>query len=257
LPGRRQSRMLLAERRSVTAASRHSASGEPDPGPWDRVRSLAALDFRLPSAARDPIGQRARSSLSMVRTTSLAGLLLAALLVSGCWGSGSASQPTRTHESRGLKLAELKRFHRYGITFEYPDSWFVTTRPISAAAEPDYRFTVSTVPVHRTPADRGPCTPGIAKQLPPDGILAYLREVLQARNRAISFPRVAPRPRSFPRPTASSAFSVCGFGRTGVWFPFKNRGRVFYLAVYIGPKATTATRHALYRMLDGMRFDSL
>lgn len=192
----------------------------------------------------------------MGRTRSIAGLLLAALLVSGCWGSRSVSRPTTTEQGQRLRLGELKRLHRYGITFDYPAPWSVTTQPISAAAEPDYRFTVSTVPVHRTPADRGPCTPGVAKQLPPDGVLAYLREVLQARNRAISLRQVAPRPRRFPRPTASSAFSVCGFGRTGVWFPFKDRGRVFYLAVYIGPKATTATRRALYRMLDGMRFDS-
>jgi hypothetical protein len=190
----------------------------------------------------------------MVRTAAVVPLLLAPLLASGCWGSGSASQPTPTEQGQPSRLGELKRFHRYGITFRYPGSWFVTTESISSATEPDYRFTVSTAPVHRTPADVGPCTPGIAKQLPPDGALAYLREVLQPWNRAIHLRRVAPRPGRFPRPTASG--SLCGFEKGGgVWFPFKARGRAFYLAVYIGPKATPATQRALYRTLDGMRFD--
>ena len=90
----------------------------------------------------------------MARTRSIAALLLAVLLVSGCWGSRSASHPTTTQESQRAKLGKLKQFHRYGITFEYPESWFVTTRPISSASDPAYRFTVSTVPVRRTPADR-------------------------------------------------------------------------------------------------------
>jgi hypothetical protein len=182
--------------------------------------------------------------------------LFAALLVNGCWGSHAATHPTRTQQSQRVRLAPLKLFHRYGIAFEYPGSWSVTTRPITSAENPVYRFTVSSVPVRRTRADRGPCAPGIAKQLPPDGVLAYLREQLGRCYVATSLPQMALRPRSFPLPSASSAFSVCGFGRTGIWFPFKAKGRAFYLAVYVGPKATAATRRALYRMLDGMRFDS-
>jgi hypothetical protein len=188
----------------------------------------------------------------MVLTRSIAGLLLAGLLVGGCWGSGSASHPTRTQESQ--RLAELKRFHGYGITFEYPESWFVTTRPISHAVNPAYRFTVSTVPVRRTRADSGPCTPGIAKQLPPEGVLAYLREGLGPLDRDRALPRMPTRPRSFPLPDASST-ALCGWSRRGLWIPFKTKGRAFYLGVYVGPKATATARHALRRMLDGMRFD--
>jgi hypothetical protein len=191
----------------------------------------------------------------MVRTGSIAGLLLGALLVSGCWGSGSTSHPTRTQESHRQRLAELERFHRYGISFDYPGSWFFTTRPISTAGNPAYRFTVSTVPVRRTPADQGPCTPGIAKQLPPDGVLAYLREGLGPLDRDPAMPRMPTRPRSFPLPNASSD-SLCGWAFRGLGIPFKTKGRAFYLGVYIGPKATTTARRALKRMLDGMHFDS-
>jgi hypothetical protein len=192
----------------------------------------------------------------MVRIMLIAALLLAVLLVSGCWGSHSASRPTTTHQSQRVAPEELKQFHEYGITFEYPGSWFVTTRPISNAANPTYRFTVSTVPVRRTPADQGPCTSGIAKQLPPGGALVYLREALGRRNVAVSLSRMAPRPRRFPLPTASST-ALCGWPRRGLWIPFKAKGRAFYLGVYVGPKATAATRRALARMLDGMQLDSV
>ncbi len=190
----------------------------------------------------------------MVRTAFFVALLLGALLASSCDVSRSASHETTTEQ--GETLGELKRFDRFGIRFKYAASWFVTTRPISAAADPDFRFTVSTVRVRRTRADRGPCTPGIGKQLPPGGALAYLREVLKPRRRAIELRRVPARPWRFPRPTTSGA--LCGFepGSKGVWFPFKAKGRVFYLAVSVGPEVTAATQRALYRMLDGMRFDS-
>jgi hypothetical protein len=202
----------------------------------------------------DPARRVRRSSSRMVRTLSIAALLLSISLVSGCWGSRSGSHPTTTQRSQQAGLGELKRFDRYGITFEYPGSWFVTTQPISAARDPVYRFTVSTVRVRRTPADRGPCTPGIAKQLPPNGVLAYLRERLRRRDVAIELSRMTPRPRSFPLPTASST-ALCGWARRGLWTPFKADGRAFYLGVYVGPKAPAATQRALKRMLDGMRID--
>lgn len=147
---------------------------------------------------------------------------------------------------------DLKQFSRYGITLEYPKSWFVTTRPITHAVNPVYRFTVSTSPVRRTPADTGPCAPGIAKQLPADGVLAYLREALGRHDVALSLSGMTPRPRHFPLPTASST-ALCGWPRHGLWLPFKAKGRAFYLGVYVGPRATAATRRALRHLLDGMQ----
>jgi len=143
-----------------------------------------------------------------------------------------------------------KRFERHGIVFEYPREWFVTTRPLSNGTNPVYRFAVSTVPIRRTAADQGPCLPGIAKQLPPAAVMAYLREVL-GRDRTVSLPRMRRRPQSFPLPTRSGT-SLCGFERGGLWLPFKDRGRAFYLGIYIGPKAPTAARRALQDLLDGM-----
>jgi hypothetical protein len=148
-----------------------------------------------------------------------------------------------------------KQFHRHGIAFEYPESWFVTTRPISNGVNPVYRFTVSTVPVRRTRADQGPCTPGIAKQVPPDGVLAYLREGLGPLDRDRALPRMPTRPRSFPLPNATST-ALCGWSRRGLWIPFKDGGRAFYLGVYVGRKATASTRRALRHLLDGMEIQA-
>jgi hypothetical protein len=150
---------------------------------------------------------------------------------------------------------KLKQFHRHGIAFEYPESWFVTTRPISNGVNPVYRFTVSTVPVHRTRADQGPCTPGIAKQVPSDGVLAYLREGLGPLDRDRALPRMPTRPRSFPLPNATST-ALCGWSRRGLWIPFKDGGRAFYLGVYVGPKATASTRRALRHLLDRMEIQA-
>lgn len=144
-----------------------------------------------------------------------------------------------------------KRFDRQGIVFEYPDEWFATTRPLSNAVNPAYRFAVSSVPVRRTRADIGPCLPGIARQIPRDGILAFLREALGA-DRTRSLPRMPRRPASFRLPTRSGSY-LCGFrhGHTR-WIAFKDAGRAFYLGVYVGPEAPTAVRRALKRLLDGM-----
>jgi hypothetical protein len=145
------------------------------------------------------------------------------------------------------------RVERYRIAFEYPSTWFVTTRPLSNGLNPVYRFTVSTVPVRRTPADDGPCLPGIARQLPPNAVLAYLREALGA-DRVLSLQRMPRRPRGFRLPTQADT-GLCGWERGGRWVPFKDAGRAFYLGLYVGPNASASKRRALKRLLDGMRIE--
>lgn len=148
---------------------------------------------------------------------------------------------------------ELKRFDRCGIAFEYPSQWFTTTRPLSNAVNPAYRFVVSNVPVRRTRADVGPCLPGIAKQLPTNAVLAYLREAL-GRDRVRSLPRMSKRPRSFRLATRAGR-SLCGFGPGARWVPFTDAGRAFYLGVFVGVRASAQERHALKRLLEGMQID--
>jgi hypothetical protein len=164
----------------------------------------------------------------------------------GVLAAGLVASPSSTG-------SELARFGRYGIAFEYPSRWFVTTRPLSNAGNPAYRFAVSSVPVRRTRVDVGPCLPGIARQLPKGAVLAFLREALGS-DRTRSLPRMRQRPRSFRLPTRRDA-SLCGLGFGSRWIPFKESGRAFYLGIYVGPRATAQARRALKRLLDGMRID--
>ena len=146
---------------------------------------------------------------------------------------------------------EVKRFRQSGITFAYPSHWFLTTRPISHAGNPVYRFTIANRSVRRTRADRGPCLAGVAKQLGPDNVLAFLREALGA-DRTRSLPRMPRRPRTFTLPTVGDR-SLCGFADGGSrWIPFRDANRAFYVGVYIGPKASRTARNRLQRVLDGM-----
>lgn len=145
------------------------------------------------------------------------------------------------------------RFDRHGISFTYPSTWFVMTRPLSNGVNPAYRFTVSTVPVRRTRRDSGPCLPGVAAQLRRTDVLAYLREALGA-DRARSLPRMPPRPSHFRLPTPADS-SLCGFGRGGRWIPFQEAGRAFYLGLYVGPRAPVERARGLRRLLDGLRIE--
>jgi hypothetical protein len=146
-----------------------------------------------------------------------------------------------------------RRFDRSGIAFDYPSTWLVTTAPLSNATNPRYRFAVGTHRVRRTPRDLGPCLPGIASQLPPTAVLAFLREATGADRRK-SLPRMEPRPKHFRLPTRGDS-SLCGFGRGGRWIPFRAGGRALYLALYIGPRASRASRRTLGQLVDGMRID--
>jgi hypothetical protein len=60
-----------------------------------------------------------------------------------------------------------------------------------------------------------------------------------------------PRPRSFQLPTQADSY-LCGFKAGTRWIPFKDAHRAFYLAIYVGPRASASTRRAFKRLLDGM-----
>jgi hypothetical protein len=154
---------------------------------------------------------------------------------------------------------ETFRFHVHiyllGIRFAYPASWFVTRRPLSDGLDGEYVFTVSTHPVRRTARDQGACLWGIARQLPKDGVLAFLVEANEVERRSL-VREFDPRPRTFPLPSRTTG-AVCGFprpgGGRGAWIPFQSKGRAFTLAIQIGPWASRASVEALQRMLDGMQ----
>jgi hypothetical protein len=109
--------------------------------------------------------------------------------------------------------------------------------------------------VRRTARDQGPCLAGIARQRPPSGALAFIREEIGgARQR--SLPRVSPRPERFRLPTRADGDYGC-LGRGSLLHIFKEQRRVFYLWISIGPRASADTRRELRRILDSLKIQPL
>jgi len=144
--------------------------------------------------------------------------------------------------------AGTSRFSNRGISFAYPSSWYVTTRPLSNGVEPIYRFAVGNFRFHRTPRDVGPCLEGIARQRTAGGVLAFMREATGADARRS---RVAPRPAAFRLPTPSDRAACLGPGSSQV--AFRQGGRVFYLWISVAPKAPAVARTQLAQLLDSMK----
>jgi hypothetical protein len=144
----------------------------------------------------------------------------------------------------------IKHFDRAGISFIYASDWFVTTKPLSNGADPDYRFAVASWPVRRTSRDHGPCLAGIARQRPPSGALVFVREYIGAsRKRAL--PRLQAKPRHFRLPTQRDRDGFLGRGTTT--HSFKQADRAFILWISVGPKVTDETRAALRIVLSSLR----
>lgn len=163
-----------------------------------------------------------------------------ALTISALSGAGGAN-------------AALHMFSGHGISFAYPSGWYTTTKPLSNATEPVYRFAVGNFRFHRTARDTGPCLAGIAKERPRNGVLAFMREALGVDRRR-SLPRTRSRPRHFSLPRRSDDAWCLGPGsKQSV---FHTKGRVFYLATSIGPAASRADKRRLRALLNAMTIDS-
>ena len=144
----------------------------------------------------------------------------------------------------------IKQFDGADISFTYPSDWFVTTKPLSTGADPNYRVAVASWRVHRTNRDQGPCLAGIARQRPPNGGLAFIREYVGAsRKRAL--PRLQPMPRHLRLPTKRDRDGC--LGRGSVTHTFRHADRAFVLWISIGPRATDETRTALRIILSSLR----
>jgi len=143
----------------------------------------------------------------------------------------------------------LRMFSSHGISFAYPSAWYATTRPLSNASEPVYRFAVGNFRFHRTPRDIGPCLSGIAKERPKNGVLAFAREALGADRRR-SLPRTPPRPKHISLPRRSDQAWCLGHGSGEI--VFHTAGRVFYLAMSVGPTASRADKRRLQILLNAM-----
>jgi hypothetical protein len=146
--------------------------------------------------------------------------------------------------------ASLRMFSSHGISFAYPSAWHATTKPLSNATEPVYRFAVGNFRFHRTPRDIGPCLSGIAKERPKNGVLAFMREALGADRRR-SLPRTPSRPKHISLPRRSDQAWCLGHGTREI--VFHTAGRVFYLGMSVAPMASRADKRRLRTLLNAMR----
>ena len=144
----------------------------------------------------------------------------------------------------------LRVFSDHGISFDYPSAWYATRKPLSNATEPVYRFAVGNFRFHRTRRDIGPCLSGIANQRPRNGVLAFMREALGADRRR-SLPRTPARPKDISLPRRSEQAWCLGRGTGEI--AFHEAGRVFYLAISVGPTASRADKGRLRALLNAMR----
>jgi hypothetical protein len=141
----------------------------------------------------------------------------------------------------------LERFDHFGISFEHPSDWFVTTERLSNGWDPDYRFAASTVPVQRTRQDVGPCLRGIDRQLPRDAALVFLREARTGIGPR-QLRRLGPLPTRLPL-TPDAVMYCMQRPALGAWVHFRAAGRAFVLGVHLGPRATKETQRELRRLV--------
>ena len=144
----------------------------------------------------------------------------------------------------------LRVFSNRGISFAYPSVWHTTTKPLSNATEPIYRFAVGNFRFHRTRRDIGPCLSRIAKQRPRNGVLAFMREALGADRRR-SLPRTPARPHDISLPRRSDQAWCLGDGTGEI--AFHQSGRVYYLAISVGPTASRADKRRLHALPNAMK----
>jgi hypothetical protein len=145
------------------------------------------------------------------------------LLVAGC-GSSGRPQLFRTH----------------GIVIRAPTGWHVSTRPLNNVTDPVQRFVLSSA---RLPKNAN----SSAGYVPPShAVLAQLVEEVPP-DFSNPWPK---RPARFKRPHLNGMETFAG-NRWGELL-FSDRGRHFYIFVWVGREATSTEVAALMRALDGL-----
>jgi hypothetical protein len=138
-------------------------------------------------------------------------------------------------------------FSHDGIAFAYPSPWHVSVEPLSNGLEPVYRFAVGNFRFHRTSHDIGPCLSGIAGQRPANGVLVFLREAVGTDARVTRAPA---RPAVIELPARSEQAACLGRGTGSV--SFRQAGRVVYLWISVGPRASNRDRADVVAILKSL-----
>jgi hypothetical protein len=150
--------------------------------------------------------------------------------------------------ARPAAAAPLTAFRSHGVAFRYPRAWHVTTRRLDNVIDPHTIAAVSSYAVLRGPHED--CDGTRARGRPQGGAFVLVKEVLDGASRRLGLRRLGPKPRHFSLPAS---------GRAGCLPPvstvlqFRAAGRVFYIFVSVGPRATAQTRLAVEHLVDSFK----
>ena len=172
-----------------------------------------------------------------------------AVIAAGAAGA-TRSTPRPSHRSIRIVIdgrSVARRFPRGpSLTFRYPANWHVTTRRLDSVLDPHTLFAAST---YQVPSGTVDCDGTRASGRPKDGAFVLMKEVLDGASLRRSLPRLQSRPRQFRLPARGRAGCL---PPASVQYQFRVGKRAFYIWMSIGPRASTATRQALARLLDRM-----
>ena len=133
-------------------------------------------------------------------------------------------------------------FRGPAIVLRYPDSLFVSNRPLNWWGNPAQRFVLSNyrVPGNR-PNGNGDYTP------PATGVIAQLVEDVPPPDPDFKAP---PRSKRFTLPKLTNRME--GFGKRWAEFSFRDHGRGFTLFIGVGRLAPASQVALVLRTLDGL-----
>ena len=143
------------------------------------------------------------------------------LLVAACGGSG--------------------QFRTHGISLRVPNGWHVSTRPLNDVTDPVQRLVLSSAPIPKEAS-------GGNGYVPPSH--AALAELVEEAPPDYSNPWPK-RPAHFRLPRLSGMETFAG-KRWGELL-FRDRGRHFYIFVWVGRESTATKVASLLHALDGLQ----
>jgi len=139
------------------------------------------------------------------------------------------------------------------ISIRYPPGWTATNRPLTAVTSPGQLVAIGSYRFPTSIAGADGCEPKEALDAIPAGgafIFGWDYGQLPQAEMRKSFP---PKPREF-KLTGLANYECMGHS---YMVRFRSAGRAFQIHIYLGPKATVATRTTVLRILDSFHAQPL
>jgi hypothetical protein len=180
----------------------------------------------------------------MGRLLVVAGCVASLVVVAGCGGDDSGDR-VRPAPSAWTTWTDRDAHLRTDV----PRGWHVTEQPLTAVINPVQRLVVSSFAIRQRDGDRS-CGPDTAReQMPADGAMVYMMETPGPTEGLLA--RIPARPDRFRLRRSARATYEC-LGRSYA-FSFQEHRRLLQAHVYVGRRASAATRAKAVAVLDRLR----